>query len=97
MSATTTPAQTDQVSAPPPTELAAGSHRRTLLGSTLQSVLAVVVALILGGLLIAVTNEDVREAAGYFFARPGDYRAANQSITIAGAQASYISLPTEKD
>ncbi|PCG14992.1 MULTISPECIES: CocE/NonD family hydrolase [Sphingomonas] len=32
-----------------------------------------------------------------FFARPGDYRAANQSITIAGAQASYISLPTEKD
>ena len=88
MSATTTPAQTDQVSAPPPTELAAGSHRRTLLGSTLQSVLAVVVALILGGLLIAVTNEDVREAAGYFFARPGDTLTAMWQA----ASSAYVAM-----
>ena len=88
MSATTTPAQTDQVSAPPPTELAAGSHRRTLLGSTLQSVLAVVVALILGGLLIAVTNEDVREAAGYFFARPGD----TLSAMWQAASSAYVAM-----
>ena len=32
-----------------------------------------------------------------FFARPGDYRKATQSVTIAGAQASYISLPVAPD
>ena len=34
--------------------------------------LAVVLALIVGGIMIAFTDEDVQAAAGYFFARPGD-------------------------
>lgn len=45
-------------------------------GSALMSVLAVVLALFIGGLLIAFANEDTREAATYFFARPFDTIAA---------------------
>ena len=41
-------------------------------GNAIISVLAVVLALLVGGILIAFTDEDVQAAAGYFFARPGD-------------------------
>ncbi|WP_236731542.1 ABC transporter permease [Curtobacterium oceanosedimentum] len=41
-------------------------------GSVLVTVLAVVLALVACGILIAVTDENVRAAAGYFFARPTD-------------------------
>ena len=57
MSATTTSPESNQVPAPSPAELNADDIRRSLLGSTLQSVLAVLSALILGGLLIAATDE----------------------------------------
>ncbi len=57
-------------------------------GSVMISVLAVVLALIAGGILIAVTDENVQKAAGYFFARPGD--------TIAeiwkAASGAYVAL-----
>lgn len=46
--------------------------RELLGGSAAISVLAVVLALIAGGILIAVTNEDVQTSAGYFFSRPAD-------------------------
>jgi simple sugar transport system permease protein len=36
------------------------------------SLLAVVLAFVLGGLLIAAADPDTQSAAGYFFARPGD-------------------------
>lgn len=52
-----------------------------LRSSTLVSVLAVVIALVLGGLLIAASDEGVQEAAGYFFSRPIDlFRAAGSSV-----------------
>ena len=41
-------------------------------GNAIISVLAVVLALIVGGIMIAFTDEDVQAAAGYFFARPMD-------------------------
>ncbi|WP_245635991.1 ABC transporter permease [Herbiconiux solani] len=41
-------------------------------GSVMISILAVVLAMVAGGILIAVTDENVQKAAGYFFARPGD-------------------------
>ncbi len=41
-------------------------------GSAAISVLAVVLALIAGGILIVMTDEAVAEASGYFFSRPGD-------------------------
>lgn len=45
-------------------------------GSALMSVLAVVVALVVGAVLIALTDPKVQSTAGYFFARPGDLLAA---------------------
>lgn len=41
-------------------------------GSLVQPALAIVAALLLGGLLIAATDEQVRQALPYFFARPSD-------------------------
>jgi simple sugar transport system permease protein len=43
-----------------------------LNGNFVITILAVVFALLIGAVLIAVTNEDVQEASGYFFAAPGD-------------------------
>lgn len=40
--------------------------------SALVTVLAVLLAFVAGGLLIAAADEDTRAAAGYFFARPTD-------------------------
>ncbi|MBN9606059.1 MAG: ABC transporter permease [Actinomycetales bacterium] len=50
--------------------------RRIATGNALVSVLAVLLAIVVGGVLIAVTDEGVQTAAGYFFARPGDTFAA---------------------
>ncbi len=47
-----------------------------LNSSALISVLAVVLALIIGGVLIAAADPDVQAAAGYFFARPMDLVSA---------------------
>src|SRR5699024_7730867 len=47
-----------------------------------------VLALLAGTVLIAVTDEQVQEAAGYFFARPGDTLAA----LWAAAAGAYVAL-----
>ena len=47
--------------------------REIVTGSALISVLAVVVALVLGGVLIGAADPQVQKAAGYLFARPGDF------------------------
>ena len=88
MSATTTSPESNQVSAPSPVELTPDDYRRSLLGSTLQSLLAVLVALLLGGLLIAATDETVRESASYFLARPGDTFTAMWDA----ASSAYIAM-----
>jgi simple sugar transport system permease protein len=46
--------------------------REIMGGSAVISVLAVVLALIVGAVLIALTDKDVQAASGYFFSRPGD-------------------------
>jgi general nucleoside transport system permease protein len=46
--------------------------RELLTGNLLLSVLAVLVSLVVGGVLIAVTNSQVVAASGYFFSRPTD-------------------------
>ncbi|KUG59323.1 ABC transporter permease [Serinicoccus chungangensis] len=56
-----------------------GVLQQILGGSALMSVLAVVLALFIGGLLIAFADEDTREAATYFFARPLDTISAGLS------------------
>ena len=50
-------------------------------GNAIISVLAVVLALIAGAILIVLTDEDVQQAAGYFFSRPIDtVRAIGESV-----------------
>ena len=46
--------------------------KEILRGNAVTTILAIVLALIVGGVLIAVTNEDVQAASVYFFAQPGD-------------------------
>jgi len=46
--------------------------REVLSSSWLISVLAIVVALLVGAVLIAVTDPTVQKTSGYFFARPAD-------------------------
>ena len=58
-----------------------------LNGSALVTVLAVVLALVACGILIAITDENVRAAAGYFFARPGDTIQAI-GTAVGGSYAS---------
>ncbi|MCQ9163518.1 ABC transporter permease [Arthrobacter sp. STN4] len=57
----------------PPAKEGQGSQviREIMGGNALISVLAVVVALVIGGILIAVTDPRVATASGYFFADPG--------------------------
>jgi len=50
-------------------------------GNALIPVLAVLASFVVGGILIALSNENVQAAAGYFFARPGDlFNAVWQSV-----------------
>ncbi len=49
-----------------------GAMRQVVGGNASISVLAVVLALILGGFLIAFANENVRSSSSYFFSRPVD-------------------------
>lgn len=58
-----------------------------LNGSVLVTVLAVVLALVACGVLIALTDETVRTTAGYFFARPTDMLQA-VGTAVGGAYSS---------
>ena len=46
--------------------------RQIFTGNAMVSLLSVVLAIVLGGILMAVTNPKVATTAGYFFARPQD-------------------------
>src|SRR6478609_8478839 len=66
---TATTAQTEEVA--PPSKWH-DTFLKITQGNALISVLAVVLALLIGGVLIAVTDEQVQAAAKYFFSRPSD-------------------------
>ena len=57
-------------------------------GSVIISILAVVIALVIGAILIALTDPGVQKSAGYFFARPGDTIGAIWS----SVSSAYVSL-----
>ncbi|MFC4138872.1 MULTISPECIES: ABC transporter permease [unclassified Microbacterium] len=61
--------------------------QRVVTGNAIISVLAVVAAVVVGSILIAITDPDVQEAASYFFARPMDTIAAIWQ-SVAGAYAA---------
>ncbi|WP_396656763.1 ABC transporter permease [Microbacterium sp.] len=50
--------------------------REIMRGSVVTTILAIVLAMVVGGILIAITDPDVQAASGYFFARPQDTFAA---------------------
>ena len=64
-----------------PAEIAPPSRSHQIMrdiagGSAVISFLAIVLALVISGILIALTDEKVQEASGYFFSRPTDTLAA---------------------
>jgi simple sugar transport system permease protein len=60
--------------------------RELATGSAMVTVLSVVLALLVGALLIIVSDPRVQDAASYFFSRPGDtFSAAWQSASSAYA------------
>ena len=83
------PAKADAPPAAPPpkdpTEDAAASWlRRVATGGGMVTVLAFVLALAIGGVLIAAVNPEVTAAAHYFFAKPADlFEAAWKAVSEA--------------
>jgi simple sugar transport system permease protein len=75
----------------PHTETPAANRvlREILRGSVVTTILALVAAFVVGGILIAVTDEDVVEASRYFFARPGDTLQAIWSAVAGGYEALF--------
>ncbi|WP_029265713.1 MULTISPECIES: ABC transporter permease [unclassified Microbacterium] len=63
--------------------------KEILRGSAVTTVLAIVLALIVGGILIALTNEDVQAASVYFFAQPGDTFVAAWNAVYNGYEALF--------
>lgn len=72
---------------PPPAESWSQRFIRELTtGSAMVTFLAVVLALAIGAVLIAVSDPEVQERAGYFFSRPSDtLSAAWESVSDAYA------------
>ncbi len=68
-------------------ERAASWLRRLSSGDVLTTVLAFVLALVIGGILIAAVDNRVTKAASYFFARPSDLLNAAWS-SVSGAYAA---------
>ncbi|MGR0320282.1 ABC transporter permease [Agromyces sp. ZXT2-3] len=63
------------------------AFREIVTGNAIISVLAVLLALAVGAIMIAFTDERVQAASGYFFARPGDTFAAIWD-SVAGAYSA---------
>ncbi|WP_257427457.1 ABC transporter permease [Nocardioides carbamazepini] len=53
-----------------------GVLREIVVGNALVSVLSVVLAVVVGSLMILLTDENVRDTVGYIGARPGDFLSA---------------------
>ncbi|MFF2274860.1 ABC transporter permease [Agromyces sp. NPDC058126] len=67
----------------------ATAFREIVTGNAIISVLAIVLALIVGAVMIAFTDERVQEAAVYFFARPGDTFVAIWE-SVSGAYVAFF-------
>ncbi|MCR2785166.1 MULTISPECIES: ABC transporter permease [unclassified Microbacterium] len=63
--------------------------KELMRGSAVTTILAIVLAMVVGGILIALTDDDVQESAVYFFARPGDTFAAIWSSVYGGYEALF--------
>lgn len=80
---TTEAPETPEEQAPPPSRWH-GVMREIAAGQVLVAFLSVLLAVIVGSVLILLTDEQVRETAGYIGARPGDFfQAVWEAITGA--------------
>lgn len=80
--------------APSQGEVAAPPRQNVFIKELLRSnwvttVLAIVAAMIVGGILMALTDDDVRAASVYFFARPGDTVVAVWNSVYGGYEALF--------
>ena len=66
-----------------------GALREIVSGSAVISILAVVLAMVAGAILIALTDQTVHAASGYFFSRPADTFSAIWQA-VSGAYGSLI-------
>ena len=66
------PPSADDPHAPRGVDRWQSAWRNVVTGNALISVLSVLLAIIAGSIMIAFTDEQVQEAAGYFFSRPSD-------------------------
>lgn len=87
-----TPGGSVPTAPPVPTEPAEPSRWHTMFreittGSAIISVLAVLLALIVGAIMIAFTDKDVQASAGYFFSRPSDMLGAIWN-SVSGAYSA---------
>lgn len=73
---TATPAAPAPPEAAPPPAAPERKHASPLRDTIITTLLAFVLALVIGGILIAVSDPDVAAAASYFFAQPGDTLSA---------------------
>lgn len=77
---------TPEVPAPPRQNVVI---KEMLRSNWVTTILAIVVAMVVGGILMALTNEDVRAASVYFFARPGDTIVAAWNAIYGGYEALF--------
>ncbi|MBT2497280.1 MULTISPECIES: ABC transporter permease [Microbacterium] len=63
--------------------------KEILRGNAVTTILAIVLALVVGGILIAFTNEDVQAASVYFFNQPGDTFVAAWNAVYNGYEALF--------
>lgn len=63
--------------------------KEMLRSNWVTTILAIVVAMVVGGILMALTDEDVRAASAYFFARPVDTLGAIWNAVYGGYEALF--------
>ena len=63
--------------------------REITSGDAFAAVLAVLLAVLVGSLMIVLTDERTRETFGYFFSRPGDFFAAGWDAIIGAYTALF--------
>jgi simple sugar transport system permease protein len=84
---TTAPAIDPKTNVPEPPSRFTIALRQIMGGSIVISILAVFLALVVGAILIAITDPDVQRTAAYFFSRPSDMLQAVWEA-VSGAYTS---------
>ncbi|MGH3632137.1 MAG: ABC transporter permease subunit, partial [Sciscionella sp.] len=74
---------------PAPVARPAEPDRRTRGGSGLVTLLAIVVAMVIGGILMIFSDDRVRASLGYFFAAPGNFFAYSWQVVSGAYEAMF--------